>query len=172
MTDTFSGAPFSSEKFLHPGDFFFGTAPGYIGTLLGSCIAITVWHPILRSGGMCHILLPGRQRPHGSVPDGRYADEAVELFVAELRRHGLSAKSCHVKVFGGGNMFASLRGGGTNVGNRNIEATRYALARHGFTPIVEHVGGTTRRRLWFDLANGHVWLVASDRHNRTKQERA
>lgn len=168
MTSTSEPPP---EVFLHPGEFFFGTAPRRVGTLLGSCIAITVWHPVHRAGGMCHILLPGRRRPHGSAPDGRYADEAVELFILELRRRRLSSESCHVKLFGGGNMFAGLHGGGMKVGDRNIEATRLALANHGFTPLVEHVGGTTRRRLLFDLADGHVWLALPDTHNSMRKER-
>lgn len=170
MSPSFSALPLPAEIFLHPGEFYFSKAPCRVGTLLGSCIAITVWHPLHRAGGMCHILLPGRRRPHGAVPDGRYADEAVELFVTELRRRTISPESCHVKLFGGGNMFANLRGGGMKVGDRNIEATRLALGSHGFTPLVEHVGGTTRRRLLFDLSDGHVWLTVPDRHNRMKKE--
>jgi chemotaxis protein CheD len=159
-----------TEVFLHPGEFHFSKAPCRLGTLLGSCIAITVWHPIQRTGGMCHIVLPGRRRPHGSVPDGRYADEAVELFVAELRRRSLSPESCHVKLFGGGSMFAALRSGGTKVGDKNIEATRQALARHAFTPLVERVGGTVRRHLLFDLSDGHVRLTVPDNDNGLKKE--
>lgn len=147
------------EIFLHPGEFHFGAAPARIGTLLGSCVSITLWQPRHRVGGMCHILLPCRQRSAIMALDGRYADEAVELFVHELRRHRIAPVSCQVKLFGGGNMFASPGPAGSQVGRRNIDAARQVLAHHGFTVLAEHVGGTSHRRLFFDLASGHVWLA-------------
>ena len=49
-----------TEVFLQPGEFHFGHARTRIKTILGSCVAITMWHPILRIGGMCHYLLPAR----------------------------------------------------------------------------------------------------------------
>ena len=151
-----------AEIYLHPGDFHFAQAPGHIGTLLGSCVAITVWHPRHHFGGMCHILLPGRQRPAGSPPDGRYADEAVERFALELHIRRVTPDECQIKLFGGGRMFSGKATAGMNIGQRNIEATRRALDAHGFRVMTEHVGGTARRRLFFNLASGHVWLSAPE----------
>lgn len=151
------------ERFLHPGEFHFGSAPSRIGTLLGSCVSITIWHPVHHVGGMCHILLPGRQRHPGAPPDGRYADEAVELFAIELKNRHIAPTSCQVKLFGGGNMFSGTAASGMDVGRRNIDATRYALGKLGLTVIAEHVGGTARRRLSLDLATGHVWMTGPDR---------
>jgi len=148
------------DVFLHPGEFHFGSAPGCIGTLLGSCVSVTLWHPRHYIGGMCHILLPGRQRPAGSPLDGRYADEIIELFVNELRGRNISPNTCQAKLFGGGNMFAGSRAGALEVGHRNIEAARRALAKHGLPVVAEHVGGTRHRRLSLDLSTGHVWLAA------------
>ena len=151
-----------SEIFLHPGEFHFGAAPGRIGTLLGSCVSITLWHPRHHVGGMCHVLLPCRQRSRTMALDGRYADEAVELFAHELRRRRIPPASCQVKLFGGGNMFTSPGPAGSQVGRRNIDAARRVLANHGFTVLAEHVGGTSHRRLFFDLASGHVWLAVPE----------
>lgn len=152
-------SPRPQDIFLHPGEFHFGSAPGRIGTLLGSCIAVTVWHPLLHCGGMSHILLPGRQRPAGSLPDGRYADEAVELFAYQMKSRRLSPGTFQVRVFGGGDMFSGRLAASLDVGQRNIEATRVALAQHGFTILSEHVGGKQRRRLFLDLSSGHAWVV-------------
>lgn len=144
--------------FLHPGEWHFASGPGRIGTLLGSCVSVTVWHPVHQLGGMCHILLPARKRAPDQPLDGRYADESVELFVNELRSRRILPASCQVKLFGGGNMFPGPRA--MDIGERNIAAARRALARHGFNLMAEHVGGTSRRRLYLDLANGDVWLTA------------
>lgn len=158
------------DIFLHPGEFYFGFAPGRIGTLLGSCVSVTLWHPRRRIGGMCHILLHGRRRGDGEALDPRYADETIELFVRELRRHGLAPGECQAKLFGGGRMFSGQLLGPLEIGRRNIEATRSALAEHGLPIVAEHVGGTGRRRLNFDLSTGDVWLKVNDERCRTGME--
>jgi chemotaxis protein CheD len=111
---------------------------------------------------MCHILLPGRQRPPGSPADGRYADEAVERFALELRIRHITPGDCQIKLFGGARMFTGAATATMNIGQRNIEAARRALDAHGFRVMAEHVGGTARRRLFFNLASGHVWLAAPE----------
>jgi len=165
-----STGPLRPEVFLHPGEFHFTSAPTRIGTLLGSCVAVTVWHPQHHFGGMCHIQLPGRERPPGSLPDCRYADEAVERFVYELRSRRVAPPCCQVKLLGGGKMFAGSSAGNMEVGRRNIEATRVALATRGFKVMREHVGGSNRRRLTLDLASGHVWLALPGTRDFSKEQ--
>jgi chemotaxis protein CheD len=77
--------------FLHPGEFYFGGGPTRIATLLGSCVSITVWHPRLLVGGMCHYMLPNRQRPPQAALCGRYGDEAMEWLLARIRDTGAPA---------------------------------------------------------------------------------
>ncbi len=48
------------EVFLQPGELYFGDGRTRVRTLLGSCVAIAVWHPRLRIGGLCHYMLPSR----------------------------------------------------------------------------------------------------------------
>jgi hypothetical protein len=62
-------------------------------TLLGSCVAITLWHPTRRIGGMCHFLLPERKRRTNEPPDGRYGDEAVAEMVKVLSALRWAAES-------------------------------------------------------------------------------
>ena len=53
-------SPEPREIFLNPGEYAFGTELDRIRTILGSCVAVTFWHPGLRLGAMCHYLLPAR----------------------------------------------------------------------------------------------------------------
>jgi hypothetical protein len=63
---------FFIDIFLQPGEFYFGDHETRIRTLLGSCVAITMWHPRLRIGGMCHYLLPMHRGRSGKTElDGR-----------------------------------------------------------------------------------------------------
>jgi len=150
---------FYIDIFLQPGDFYFGDSDTRIRTILGSCVAITLWHPILRIGGMCHYMLPknNRRQPHAHL-DGRYADEAVQLFLKEIKKSRTHPRDFEVKMFGGGNQFPSQNVGELTVSDKNIELGRRLLSEHGFSVRCEHMGGVGHRNVMFDLWSGDVWV--------------
>lgn len=148
-----------SEIFLRPGEFYFGDRNTRIRTLLGSCVAMTMWHPELLVGGMCHYMLPSRSGRGSGKLDGKYADEALELLLNETRQIGTRAGDYQFKLFGGGDMFPAT--GKTHkhaVGLKNVEAGHALLKRHGLNISAEHLGGVGHRTLIFDIWNGHVWV--------------
>lgn len=166
-----------AEVFLHQGEVCFGGQDTRIRTILGSCVAITMWHPQLLLGGMCHYMLPGRHgralhcrlddtpiahpsRRQASTPlDGKYADEALELMFAEIKRNGTHPREYQIKLFGGGDMFPSASSGGkATVGTKNVEAGTRLLSQHGLKAGIEHLGGVGHRNLIFEIWNGHVWM--------------
>jgi chemotaxis protein CheD len=147
------------EIFLHQGEVYFGDRDTRIRTVLGSCVAITMWHPDLLFGGMCHYMLPSRRRTTNEPLDGKYADEALELMFTEIKRNSTRPNEYQIKLFGGGNMFpASNKLREHHVGLKNVEAGRELLARHGLKIHAEHLGGNGHRNLIFDVWNGHVWM--------------
>jgi chemotaxis protein CheD len=147
---------------LDPGDFRFASAGTRIRTLLGSCVSISMWHPQLRVGGMCHYMIPRRRRAAGVHHhlSGRYADEAIEMFLRELRRIGTQPHEYEVKMFGGGNQFPDTRRA-VDIPRQNIEAGLELLDQHGFELTATHLGGTGARHILFDLADGGVWMKHS-----------
>lgn len=147
------------EVFLNPGDFHFGAGDTRISTLLGSCVSITLWHPRRRIGGMCHYMLDERQRPVDVPLDGRYGREAFELFLQHVAAAGTRPAEYQAKLFGGANMLSDLPGGKIDIGPRNIALARELLTAHNITLLAEHVGGSGRRKLHFDLWSGDVWLA-------------
>ena len=154
------------EVYLKPGDFCFGEGLLRIKTLLGSCVAIILWHPLLAHGGMCHYMLPSRNQPRGNLaPKGKYADEAMELFMAELRKRHTVPAQYQVNVYGGGNMF-SERSGPKDIGSQNIEMAHRMLEKYGFTLSYDHLGSFGRRTIDFDVWSGEVRLVHVD-HRKT-----
>lgn len=168
------------EIFLKQGEVYFGDRETHIRTVLGSCVAITMWHPDLLIGGMCHYMLPSRhprgQKFHcriGNSPigfpsrratdttalDGKYADEALEMMLSEIQRSGTRAGEYQIKLFGGGNMFpATTKLRDQHVGLKNIEVVSQLLAHHGLKVSAEHLGGIGHRNLIFDIGSGHVWM--------------
>jgi len=152
------------DIFLAPGELFVGDASFQIRTILGSCVSITLWHPILRVGGMSHFLLPARgNAPGPDELDGRYGDEALELMFRDLKAIGANPLQCQAKIFGGGNMFPGnqhARGHqelGISVGKRNGEAARAMLKQHGIDVVTESLFGVGHRQIIFDVSKGDVW---------------
>lgn len=149
------------EIFLQPGEFYWGDTDTRIRTILGSCVAVTVWHPGQRVGGMCHIMLPDRacssQKTNG-VLNGKYADEAMAMMMDELNSSGITPSSCHVKVFGGSHMFKAVSDISNSIGDRNLEAVMDKLDSLGFTVHSHHHGGEQPRYIIFDIWSGWVWL--------------
>lgn len=150
------------EIFLQPGELWFGDENTRIRTLLGSCVAITLWHPRRRIGGMCHYMLPGRIRGTGIALDGRYGDEALDLLSKEIKAAHGYPHEYEAKLFGGGHMFMhavdTSRNKGAQVPDRNIAAGRELVQRHGFTVKAEQLGGSGHRQVIFDIWSGHAWV--------------
>lgn len=153
--------------YLPPGEIQTGQGNTRIRTLLGSCVAITLWHPLLRIGGMCHYLLARhpkdfRQRPLEPL-DARYAEDAMRLLVDALSRQGaFDPEVTEAKLFGGGCMLspAQIPPGKPQhpLQLRNIEVGRTLLAHYQLPTRAEHVGGFGHRQVIFEIDTGHVWI--------------
>jgi chemotaxis protein CheD len=151
----------AKEVFLQPGEFHFGDAKTRIRTLLGSCVAIVLWHPRMRIGGMCHFMLPSRsQGASRPALDGRYGEEAMLMFMRELRRSGTSPGEYRTRLLGGGRMFHQPADApqAIDICARNAQAARELVIRHGFGLHAEDLGGRGHRSVIFDLWSGDVWL--------------
>jgi chemotaxis protein CheD len=166
------------EIFLQPGDFYFGDVNTRIRTILGSCVSITMWHPTRLIGGMCHYLLPSRPKEAGDALDGHYADEAMKMFLQEIRAAKTHPAEFRVKVFGGGNMFLKSkqvdlgkspvsRSGkkfDMDVAGTNVLVARSLITSNGFKIDAEDSGGDGHRQLIFDIWSGHAWVRKPDMH--------
>jgi chemotaxis protein CheD len=151
--------PHVIEVFLQPGEWYFGDRQTRMRTLLGSCVSITLWHPQLLIGGMCHYMLPERSAHRRNSPDGKYADEALWLLLREIERSGTALHEYEVKLFGGGNMFPAMRRcGKDHIGRKNADFGKHLLNRHGLRLKASDLGGNGHRTVIFDIWSGHVWV--------------
>ena len=97
----------------------------------------------------------------------RSAVHAVPHLLKELSSAGITGQPI-AKMAGGASMFGSLLAmGGINVGERNIEATRRALAEAGIRLSAEDVGGDHGRSVYFDVATGSMFVRSLKRGDRT-----
>jgi chemotaxis protein CheD len=144
------------EIFLQPGEFYWGDRDTRIRTLLGSCVAITVWHPVKKIGGMCHYLLSKNPQEERMVMDPRYGGDAVALLLKEIRKAHTEPAEYHAKMFGGANMFPGVLG--SDIGRKNIAHGRENLVKCGFEIKAAKLGGVRPHNIIFDLWTGNVWV--------------
>lgn len=147
------------EVYLAPGEFRFATSPTRLRTILGSCVAVTLWHPERKIGGMCHYMLPSRARCSTAL-NGMYADEAIELFVRQAKAHCTEPEDYQLKLFGGGEMFPELQRQVPfgDVARMNVNAALEMAALYRLDLIAQDMGSTGYRSIIFDLCSGDVWV--------------
>jgi chemotaxis protein CheD len=159
----------SAEKvFLLPGQWYFGHTGAHVKTLLGSCIAITLWHPRRKVGGMCHFLLPTRLNRAPGDLDGRFGDEAGELLMREIKRFGTRSQDYEAHLYGGADTMPDQARVKFNIGERNVEKAWEIIDHCGFQLQCVDVGGNEPRNVAIDLANGQVVLRRGQAHGNRK----
>ena len=70
------------KHFLYPGAIYISPEPTLITTILGSCVAICLYDPILQIGGMNHYMLPLWNGQGLASP--RYGNIAIEKLITNL----------------------------------------------------------------------------------------
>ena len=157
------GAP-GQNLVLMPGQMHLGQQVASLRTLLGSCVAITLWHPTRRIGGMCHFLLPQRQRRNGEPPDGRYGDETVAEMVKVLTALGTQPQEYVAHLYGGADTMSGVSAARFNIGERNIEQGWSLIDRYGFQLDGVDVGEDIPRTVALTLATGIVTMRRGTGH--------
>ncbi len=162
----------ATDIVLKPGEYYVGDASCRIRTLLGSCVSISLWHPVKHVGGLSHFLLANRGSTAPGELDARYGEEVILLMLRDLKRWNVNASECQGKIFGGGNMFPDqISAGMSNVGKHNGETARRLLRDHGIAIISESLFGVGHRQIIFDVSTGHVWVrqneLTSTHHKET-----
>jgi chemotaxis protein CheD len=145
-----------ADLHLLAGQLYFGTEAKRVRTLLGSCVALTLWHPQRRIGGMCHFLLPSRTRDAATPRDGRYGEEAIAVMVDGLLRAGTRAEDYEAQLYGGADTMPDHVGVKLNVGERNIEMGWGLIDQYGFQLMAVDVGDEVPRNVSMDMETGQV----------------
>ena len=111
--------------------------PQQMKAVVGSCIALALYHPGRKTGVMAHIVLPDSAGRDGTP--GKFADTAVPQMLELLKELGMPAHGLTAKLAGGANMFGSS--GPLQIGDANVEAVAQALRTAGI-----RVSGARHRR--------------------------
>jgi two-component system chemotaxis response regulator CheB len=147
-----------NRVFILPGEYFISKQPHVISTLLGSCVAVCLYNPHLKFGGMNHYMLPTSPNKERS---GKYGDYAIAVLLQFMERTGGLA-GLEAIISGGANVVSNISSG-QQIGARNIEFARQSLARHNIRIIKENVGGSVGLKLHYQNWNNRLAIEEMDR---------
>jgi len=146
----------TSVLFIHPGDVYFGDEVNELSTILGSCVAVTLWHPMRKIVGLCHVQFPTETK---SSNDYRYAENAILYFVENISQCNTTPSQFDVEVYGGGNMFSKIfTDRKETVGDKNIIKVLKCLEENGFEIKKTDLGGAEARKLRINRLSGMTKL--------------
>jgi chemotaxis protein CheD len=141
---------------IHPGDWYFGKEYTSLYTVLGSCVALTAWHPQLKIGGLCHYLLPvipGSQRATENLLNenaGRYAKTALLLMKESMQRYA-SLNEYQLGLFGGSDTLSNY-----GIGKQNIIYAQQWLLAENLAVAKTDVSGLFSRSLVLNMLSGEI----------------
>jgi chemotaxis protein CheD len=155
--------------YLKPGEYYFGDQPVQIHTVLGSCVAVSMFHRRTGLAALCHTLAPDCRsavacqkrcdRPY------HYVSCTIPSMIRSFSARMIPASDVEVKLFGGAALIDAPEGDahGSSVGMMNIAAARNSFQKLGIILKASDVGGRCGRKIIFDTRTGDV-LVKRMRH--------
>lgn len=128
---------------------------------LGSCIAVVIFDPVARVGGMLHYMLPESclDPEKAKLNPTMFADTGITLLFRQSYQIGARKENMIVKAVGGAQILD--QNGLFNIGKRNYVAMRKIFWRNNVAVAAEHVGGTVNRTVRLEMATGKVFLKVS-----------
>jgi chemotaxis protein CheD len=137
-------------------------APSMLGSVLGSCVALTLYDSVGKRGGMAHILMSGDDKS-GSL---RLSDPATRTLISKLRTACGNDSRLVAKLVGGaGSAFAGEDSALRNIGRNTALQVVTILVNEGIDIEGMHIGGSNSRSVVFDLNTGKVTVCIMSAEN-------
>lgn len=141
------------KHYLYPSTIKVSIKPMEIHTILGSCVAVCLYDPVRKTGGMNHFMLPmwnGR-----GLASPKYGNIALQRLTDKMLSMGSQKKDLIAKVFGGGNVLESASKN-NDIGHRNIITAMDMLEEYDIQVVSKSTGGESGRKIIFETQTGRV----------------
>lgn len=143
--------------YLQPGQLYASGQASAVTTVLGSCVAICLWDPVVSVGGMNHYLLPFFAGAGQGSP--RFGNVAVAQLVDRLLALGATRGRLQAKVFGGACVLEAFQARQGHLGEKNASVAFRLLEQLGIPVVSRDVGGRSGRKLIFHTDLGNAWVA-------------
>ncbi len=145
----------SSNVYLKPGEVIISQNPIMVSTILGSCIAVTMFSPSKKIGAICHAMFPCNPTDDVNV---QYTDSAIRVIYSKMMEY-TGKSDLIVKLFGGAKVLTGAEYGDNrmSIGEQNISQAKRTLQELGLAIANSDVGGLQGRKLLFSIKTGDVY---------------
>jgi chemotaxis protein CheD len=129
---------------------------------VGSCVAVYLWDPESRVGGLLHFEWPdsATDPTRAESEPAIFADTGVLLLLEHAGLMGAAKGRCKVRLVGGADI--RDRAESDRWAKRNVLAARKVLWRSGIFVEGEEVGGTKARKATLAVSDGQLSVVLED----------
>lgn len=128
-----------------------------LSTLLGSCVAVCLFDPLMKIGGINHFMLPEMGRNKNSDVDSLLSGSyAMEALLNALLIKGAKKLRLQAKAFGGGTII-DTDGGSLSIGMRNANFAKEWLVREEIPLRSSDFLGPWSRKIVFLPFNGEAF---------------
>ncbi|HEX5658818.1 MAG TPA: chemotaxis protein CheD [Polyangiales bacterium] len=139
------------------GGVFASDRPSVVRTVLGSCIAVCLFDPVSRVGGMNHYMLPSSEDVLHYDDPARFGLQAMEVLLGNMQRLGARRVRLVAKIFGGAHVVAT-NSADNMVAVRNIEFIREYVREEGLQVVSQDLGGHAPRAVHFYTHTGKALM--------------
>lgn len=136
------------SEYLYEGAIIVRKEPTLITTILGTCVAVSLFDPVTHIGGLNHYLLPyykGR-----GLPSPHFGNVAIESMIDKMLEYGAHKNRLEAKILGGKRTDESI----FSIGIRNAEVAVEILAKHRIPVKASKTGADTGLKVIFNTYSG------------------
>jgi len=133
------------DFYLSPGHIYMSHEPALVSTVVGSCVAVSLWDSKKEIGGMAHFLYPFTENRHRAT--AQYGNAAVKYMVRMFLDFGAQEKNLRAQIFGGALMAPAdcMR-----IAKENVQMARKILRSHRINIVSEDTGGNMGRKIVYN----------------------
>ncbi len=158
----FYGDMLKNQLIIPVGEYYVSTdSRDELITVVGSCVAVTLYDKDNHIGGLVHIVLPGR-RMSRREDDQRafFADTGMQLLIEEVSKAGANRENIEANVVGGASTISDHEE--DTIGVKNAK-TVISILKTAVIPIrTKDIGGESGRKMLLCIDNGKldIWKSA------------
>jgi chemotaxis protein CheD len=124
---------------------------------IGSCVVIAGFSSRKKIGVLAHIMVPGRSM--GTSKNTKYAIDAIDEMILLMERQIVKSVNIEVCLVGGANV---LKDKDDTICRNNIDSVTNYLREKKIKIKEKALGGTERRSITFDIAEGVIRYTEGD----------
>jgi len=134
---------------------------------VGSCVAVCMYDPVAKIGGMLHALLPRAKSDRAQGNPTKFVEQGIPLLIDELLRQGARRSRMAAYLCGGAQVLDAPGFENTlNIGERNVQAAETGLKAARISIKARATGGSIGRTIKLYISDGRVTLRSLEHRER------